>query len=54
MDFVTVMYNSKDRVATITLNRPERYNAICEAMPEDIAPQLLAMPVMTILYMLSY
>ena len=37
MDFGTVMYESKDRVATITLNRPERFNAISEAMPEDIA-----------------
>ena len=37
MDFGTVMYKSKDRVATITLNRPERFNAISEAMPEDIA-----------------
>ena len=37
MDFGTVLYESKDRVATITLNRPERFNAISETMPEDIA-----------------
>lgn len=37
MNFGTVLYESKDRVATITLNRPERYNAISETMPEDIA-----------------
>jgi enoyl-CoA hydratase/carnithine racemase len=37
MDFGTVLYESKDRVATITLNRPERFNAINETMPEDIA-----------------
>ena len=37
MDFGTVLYDSKDRVATITLNRPERFNAISETMPEDIA-----------------
>ena len=36
MDFGTVLYESKDRVATITLNRPERFNAISETMPEDI------------------
>ena len=37
MDFGTVLYDSNDRVATITLNRPERFNAISETMPEDIA-----------------
>ena len=31
------MYESNDRVAKITLNRPERLNAINETMPEDIA-----------------
>ena len=37
MDFGDVLYESKDRVATITLNRPERFNAISETMPGDIA-----------------
>jgi enoyl-CoA hydratase len=37
MNFGDVLYESKDRVATITLNRPERYNAINETMPDDIA-----------------
>ncbi len=37
MNFGTVLYESKERVATITLNRPERFNAISETMPEDIA-----------------
>lgn len=36
MKFGTVLYESKERVATITLNRPERFNAISETMPEDI------------------
>ena len=36
MEFGSVLYESKDRVATITLNRPERFNAISEAMPKDI------------------
>ena len=31
------MYESNDRVAKITLNRPERLNAINETMPEDIS-----------------
>jgi enoyl-CoA hydratase len=37
MNFGTVLYETKERVATVTLNRPERYNAINETMPEDIA-----------------
>ena len=37
MDFGDVIYESKDRVATITLNRPKKLNAISETMPEDIA-----------------
>ncbi len=37
MNFGDVVYELKDRVATITLNRPERFNAISETMPEDIA-----------------
>ncbi len=37
MDFGTVTYKAKDRVATITLNRPERFNAINATMPDDIA-----------------
>jgi enoyl-CoA hydratase len=37
MNFGTVLYESKERVATITLNRPERFNAISETMPEDLA-----------------
>ncbi len=37
MNFGTVIYESEERIATITLNRPERLNAISETMPEDIA-----------------
>lgn len=36
MDFNTVIYDAEDRVATITLNRPDRYNAINGTMPDDI------------------
>ena len=28
MDFGTVTYTAKDRIATVTLNRPHRFNAI--------------------------
>ena len=37
MEFGAVLYETSGRVATITLNRPERMNAINETMPEDIA-----------------
>jgi len=37
MQFGDVLYQAKDRVATITLNRPECFNAISETMPDDIA-----------------
>ncbi len=37
MKFGTVLYEAADRVATITLNRPERFNAINETMPDDLA-----------------
>ena len=37
MNLGTVLYESQERVDTITLNRPERFNAISETMPEDIA-----------------
>lgn len=35
-DFTTLLYAAADRVATITLNRPERLNAINQAMPGEI------------------
>ncbi len=37
MKFGTVLYDARDRVATITLNRPEKFNAINDSMPSDIA-----------------
>ena len=36
MTFETLLYDVADRVATITLNRPERYNAIERRMPREI------------------
>ena len=37
MQFETLLYTVENRVATITLNRPERFNAINEPMPGEIA-----------------
>ena len=37
MVFGSVLYESRDRVATITLSRPKRFNAINKTMPEEIA-----------------
>ena len=37
MQIGDIEFEVKDRVATITLNRPERFNAITERMPDDLA-----------------
>lgn len=36
MEFETVLYQVDDRVATITLNRPDRLNAINDQLPSDL------------------
>ena len=36
MSYSTLLYDVSDRVATITLNRPDRLNAINDAMPGEI------------------
>lgn len=34
--FETILYRERDRVATITLNRPERLNTIVPPMPDEV------------------
>ncbi|MGH7070916.1 MAG: enoyl-CoA hydratase/isomerase family protein [Acetobacteraceae bacterium] len=36
MDYQEILYSAEERVATITLNRPERLNAINQAMVKEI------------------
>lgn len=36
MGFKHLLYETEGRIATITLNRPERFNAICIGMPVEI------------------
>lgn len=36
MIYETILYEKKDRVALITLNRPEKYNTIRPPMPDEI------------------
>ncbi|MCP5180794.1 MAG: crotonase/enoyl-CoA hydratase family protein [Pseudomonadales bacterium] len=37
MTFQHILYERQGRIATLTLNRPERLNAICPGMPREIA-----------------
>ena len=36
MAYETILYEKNDRIATITLNRPEKFNTIRPPMPEEI------------------
>ena len=36
MAYQTILYTVDDRIATITLNRPEKFNAIRPPMPDEI------------------
>lgn len=36
MDYKTVLYKKDERIATVTLNRPEKFNAIVPPMPEEM------------------
>ncbi|MBM3299967.1 MAG: crotonase/enoyl-CoA hydratase family protein [Deltaproteobacteria bacterium] len=40
MSYETILYGKTDRIATITLNRPEKFNTIRPPMPEEIEAAL--------------
>ena len=40
MSYETLLYETKERIATITLNRPEKFNTIRPPMPEEIEKAL--------------
>jgi len=42
MAYETILYKTEGRVATITLNRPEKYNTIRPPMPEEMEAALAA------------
>jgi 1,4-dihydroxy-2-naphthoyl-CoA synthase len=37
MDFKTIIYDTRDRIAKITINRPERMNGYTEHMVKEMA-----------------
>jgi len=41
MSFETLLYESADQIATITLNRPERLNTIVPPMPDELESAVL-------------
>jgi enoyl-CoA hydratase len=36
MAYETILYEKQDRIGTITLNRPEKFNTIRPPMPDEI------------------
>jgi len=40
MDFETILYEKEERIAPLTLNRPEKFNTIKPPMPEEIEKAL--------------
>lgn len=36
MPYQTILYDRKDKIATITLNRPEKLNTIRAPMPDEV------------------
>ena len=42
MHFVTIRYEAQDRIATITLNRPDQLNAASPFMPRELKAEYAA------------
>lgn len=42
MSYETILYETRDRLATITLNRPEKFNTIRPPMPEELEQAVAA------------
>ncbi len=42
MSYETLLYETKERIATITLNRPEKFNTIRPPMPEELERAMAA------------
>jgi enoyl-CoA hydratase len=40
MAYETILYKKKGRIATVTLNRPEKFNTIRPPMPEELEKAL--------------
>jgi len=36
MNYTTIRYEKKNKIVTITLDRPEKYNTIIPPMPDEI------------------
>ncbi len=41
MEYQTILYGKKERIATITLNRPEKLNTIKPPMPEELEKAII-------------
>ena len=44
MAYETILYDKVDRIATITLNRPDKLNTIMPPMPEEIEKAVADLP----------
>ena len=42
MPYETILYDTRERIATITLNRPEKLNTIRPPMPEEVEKAVIS------------